>query len=67
VSLAGSFNGWNALSHPFIWKDGAWTNTLQLEPGDYEYKIVVDGVWIPDPNNKMINLEDNFNSKLTVE
>lgn len=67
VSLAGSFNGWNALSHPFIWKDGAWTNTLQLEPGDYEYKIIVDSVWIPDPNNKIINLEDNFNSKLTVE
>ena len=30
--------------------DGAWTVTLPLEPGRYEYSFVVDGNrWIGDP------------------
>ena len=67
VSLAGSFNNWNDLSHPLIWENGAWTCTLQLEPGDYEYKFVVDGVWIPDPSNKNVNPEDNLNSMIKIK
>lgn len=67
VSLAGSFNDWNNLSHPFIWENGAWLCTLDLKPGEYNYKFIVDGIWIPDPSNKAINVEDNLNSILIVK
>lgn len=67
VALAGSFNDWNDLTIPMRWENGAWTARLALEPGQYQYKFVVDGVWIPDPDNPRINTEDNFNSMLKVE
>lgn len=50
-----------------LWKNGAWEAQVDLAPGEYQYKFVVDGVWIPDPENPRINVEDNFNSVLTVE
>ena len=31
--------------------DGPWAATLQLAAGRYEYKLIVDGKWIPDPEN----------------
>lgn len=50
VSLAGSFNNWdaNALSAK---KDirGNWTVKVSLNPGKYEYKFIVDGNWLNDP------------------
>ena len=29
--------------------EGRWVKELALPPGDYEYRFVVDGAWIPDP------------------
>jgi hypothetical protein len=51
VQAAGDFNGWNPSSTPLEQTaDGAWTVTLPLEPGRYEYQFVVDGDrWIGDP------------------
>ena len=50
VSLAGSFNKWDtkALSAK---KDsrGNWAVKVNLKPGRYEYKFVVDGNWLNDP------------------
>ncbi len=51
VSVAGSFNDWNAAANPLTDDDGdgIWETSLQLSPGDYEYKYVVDGdQWFPD-------------------
>jgi 1,4-alpha-glucan branching enzyme len=50
VSLAGSFNNWDAKAHAAK-KDtkGNWTVKLNLKPGRYEYKFVVDGSWMNDP------------------
>ncbi len=28
---------------------GRWAKDLALPPGDYEYCLVVDGQWTPDP------------------
>jgi 1,4-alpha-glucan branching enzyme len=28
---------------------GYWETTVDLAPGRYQYKFVVDGEWIPDP------------------
>jgi hypothetical protein len=52
VTLAGSFNKWNNL-HTFFYRKGdEWVANLDLPPGQYQYKIVVDGDWILDPGNK---------------
>lgn len=46
VFIAGTFNTWNPKSHPLKRTgDGHWVLTLDLPPGRYEYKFVVDGEW----------------------
>lgn len=51
VSIAGSFNNWDSKGNSAK-KDskGNWTVKLNLKPGRYEYKFVVDGNWVNDPN-----------------
>jgi 1,4-alpha-glucan branching enzyme len=50
VSIAGTFNGWQPSVTPMIaWGDGRWAKEVALPPGDYEYRLVVDGQWMPDP------------------
>ena len=50
VFLAGSFNDWKADATPMT-KDGEgnWSVTLDLPPGRYQYKFVVDGNWCCEP------------------
>jgi 1,4-alpha-glucan branching enzyme len=50
VFIAGTFNDWRPLSTPMIeLGQGRWAKDLMLPPGDYEYCLVVDGEWKPDP------------------
>ena len=56
VRIAGDFNGWvpdkgvrsliEAEEHGRV-----WTKILQLPPGTYQYRYVVDGEWREDPEN----------------
>jgi glycosidase len=46
VSLRGSFNGWGET--PMKKEDGSWTITLDLEPGEYQYKFFINGQWPKD-------------------
>ena len=50
VNLAGSFNNWSTTARSMTQQtDGSWKTTLQLAPGTYEYKFVMNGgTW---PNN----------------
>jgi 1,4-alpha-glucan branching enzyme len=51
VSVAGSFNEWNAAANPMQDKDGdgLWEITLRLAPGRYTYQFVVGGdTWFTD-------------------
>ena len=51
VSLAGDFNQWNPQANPMKKdKKGIWKATLSLEPGRYEYRLIVDGNWVNDPS-----------------
>ncbi len=44
VFLAGSFNDWNPEATPMSRSSsGQWTADLELTPGVYEYRYVVDG------------------------
>lgn len=51
VSLAGTFNDWTIGAKPMHSKSpGCWEKESALAPGTYEYCLVVDGQWMPDPN-----------------
>ena len=69
VFLAGDFNGWNAADLALSKdSDGVWTVAVPLEPGTYEYKFVVDGNWLEDPDNPQTK-SDPFggsNSLITI-
>lgn len=69
VSLAGSFNNWDAKSL-VAKKDakGIWTIKAAFVPGKYEYKFVVDGSWINDPSCKetVPNTLGSTNSVLVI-
>lgn len=53
VYIVGDFNNWAAgeparlVSKP----NGRWEKVLNLQPGRYRYKFVVDGQWLQDPRN----------------
>ncbi len=69
VSVAGTFNNWTGGRDTLHYDGkGNWITDLELKPGYYQYKLVVDGVWIPDPGNewKINDGGDNFNSILKV-
>ncbi len=52
VTLAGSFNDWNAGAAPMTRSaDGVWTIVVPLTAGEHQYKFVVDGQWVADPEN----------------
>ena len=51
VSVAGDFNEWNLMSHPMKKdKKGVWKISLDLLPGTYQYRFLVDGEWQSDPS-----------------
>jgi hypothetical protein len=46
VFVAGTFNDWNPQSHPLTHlRDGRWALALDVPPGRYEYKFIIDGQW----------------------
>ena len=51
VVLAGSFNNWNQSQLLFAREGDEWVCRLDLEPGRYTYKLIVDGNWLLDPAN----------------
>lgn len=50
VCVAGTFNDWQPATRA-LHRSGAglWRNDSELPPGTYEYCLVVDGHWLPDP------------------
>jgi chromosome partitioning protein len=52
VFLAGDFNQWQVNDQSRMKLDnGIWGKRLQLQPGCYKYRFVVDGQWCHDPRN----------------
>jgi len=52
VQIAGEFNGW-VPDQGVETKDGgdALLKIVHVRPGDYEYRVIIDGEWQEDPNN----------------
>jgi 1,4-alpha-glucan branching enzyme len=69
VCVAGTFNGWRPGATPMgASPDGHWQKDIALPAGTYEYALIVDGVWKPDPQceEKAKNPFGGFNSVLRV-
>lgn len=50
VAIGGDFNSWNPKrTAAEMSKDGTWKVKLNLNPGKYQYKFLVDGQWVNDP------------------
>ncbi len=63
AAVAGEFNRWSTTANPMndYNKDGIWTAWINVDPGEYEYKFVVNGKhWIIDPNNP-VKVPDGWN------
>ena len=66
VAWTGSFTGWSAAGVPMTrGPDGIWRGTTRLDPGVWSYKLVVDGKWIPDPENPLTE-DDGFQGRNSV-
>jgi 1,4-alpha-glucan branching enzyme len=53
VCIAGTFNDWQPEAKPMMpIGDGRWLKETALPPGIYEYCLVVDGEWMPDPGTR---------------
>jgi 1,4-alpha-glucan branching enzyme len=69
VCVAGTFNQWQADTKTLHSSStGHWWKETALAPGTYEYCLVVDGQWMPDPLAKesVPNPFGGRNSVLTV-
>jgi chromosome partitioning protein len=70
VQIAGDFNNWKPQQT--IMKasnDGKWELAMELAPGKYRYRMVVDGQWQQDPynGNVEVNPYGEYNSILEVK
>lgn len=70
ISIAGDMNNWKEGETTLEKNsDGVWQTKMVLNPGAYQYQVVMDGKWMLDSDNK--NIVDNGmggeNSLLTVK
>ena len=68
VILAGSFNKWDENLFAMNKVENGWEITLQIKPGFYEYRYIVDGKWMEDPfnPNKVKNEFGEYNSVIDI-
>lgn len=71
VSVAGSFNDWDPGKHPMTYSPDSEIYSCQIEiiPGTYEYKLVIDGEWVTDRENTNFSANDfgTLNSVLNLD
>lgn len=69
VALAGTFNNWSTQSTPMTRKGADWSVSINLAPGTYRYKFVMDkDRWTVDPKNSQTedDGDGHINSVLIV-
>ena len=50
VQVAGDFSDWRPVNMRQQ-KSGSFAATVPVPPGTHEYKFIMDGKWIVDPDN----------------
>jgi hypothetical protein len=69
VVATGDFTSWSAEGIPLKSRaDGTWAASLQLWPGEYQYRLRVDGRWENNPaaERRAANAFGSENDILTV-
>jgi 1,4-alpha-glucan branching enzyme len=68
--VCGGFNDWHPTCRRMIGNPdpGLWEKRLLLPPGRHEYKFVVDGKWLHDPDagENVFNIYGSLNSVVEV-
>ena len=54
VQVMGDFNDWNLEGSEMERVDGTWKKVVNLPPGRYRYRYIVDGRWQSDPLNAAV-------------
>jgi chromosome partitioning protein len=71
VEIAGDFNNWKPQSSTLdkVGNSGIWQTKMNLQPGKYRYRLVVDGQWQQDPYNEVTeaNPFGGYNSVVEVK
>ena len=69
VILAGSFNKWNETLFKMNKTERGWELNLQMKPDVYQYRFIVDGRWMEDPDNpyKTKNEFNEYNSVINIK
>jgi hypothetical protein len=71
VLVAGDFNNWEPDHNVLITRDSgdAVEKILSLQPGVYQYRLIVDGKWQDDTSNpeRIPNVVGGYKSLLRVE
>ena len=67
VYLAGDFSKWQPVAMKKQ-KDGRFAVSLAMKPGTHEYRFIVDGQWVADPDHSLWapNPFGTFNSVVEV-
>jgi len=52
VAIASEFNGWVAARNELFLENGIWSTTLYLDPGTYQYQLVLNDIQGLDPSNQ---------------
>lgn len=69
VRVTGDFTGWSLGGIP-LWDDGdgSWRTLLSLDPGVYQYRMVIDGDWADhdEAHIRVVNPYGGENCILTV-
>ena len=67
VQVAGSWDHWTPRDLDFVGED-TWQLSLTIPPGTFQYKYIIDGVWIHDPSKKWLqDGQGNTNNVIKVE
>ncbi|XP_028792540.1 protein PTST homolog 2, chloroplastic-like isoform X2 [Neltuma alba] len=67
VLLAGSFDGWSSKRKMEKSNSGVFSAYLQLYPGKYEIKFIVDGEWKIDPLRPVVHNNGYENNLLIIQ
>lgn len=67
VKIVGTFNNWKPSEESLMErkKDGTWSKRIYLAPGIYQYRFLIDDVWVEDQNN-FYQVDNAFGGKNSV-
>jgi Glycogen recognition site of AMP-activated protein kinase len=66
VLIAGSFTNWQNNALHMQWIEKNWQITIPLAAGKHLYKFIVDDNWIVDPNNNLLENDNEGNTNSVI-